>query len=144
MQPEEVYPIFLKWYAMPATQRTPRTIPEFCEHLDIDPSVISNFQDKESFTEDLYRAARDWGKSKIPELLHLLYSRYKERFNVNDLRMYKELIELDKEKNSGPSININVFNPSDDQYRQIIARESRSLFGPGEGTVLGIAESRPE
>lgn len=92
----DIYPIFLRWYAMPQNSRTPRTIPEFCEELKIPLSVVAGFQNKDTFTDDLYRHAIQWGKSKVPELLHMLYEKYKTSKNPNDLKMYKELINLDK------------------------------------------------
>lgn len=93
---KKIYRIFVKWYAMPSTSRELPSIPEFCEHHGIDKSVIAQFQDTEGFTEDLCREAIAWGKSKIPELLHTLYARYRESKNPNDLRMYKELLNTDK------------------------------------------------
>jgi hypothetical protein len=141
MHPDDIYPIFIKWFAMPAESRDPRTIPEFAEKMQIPLSLIAEFNNKETFSDDLYRAAKEWGKSKIPELLHTLYRRYKERQNPSDLKMYKELLELDKQDKSGPVINVNLFNPSDDQYRQIIARESKSLFGARENALPAPEDS---
>lgn len=81
---------------MPEPARQPQTIDGFCEHFEIDRSVLSEFQSRDEYTDDLYRAAISWGKSKVPELLHTLYEKYKTSKNPNDLRMYKELINLDK------------------------------------------------
>lgn len=99
MPPEEhkrVYSIFLKWYAMPESSRQPASIPEFCTEFNIDKSVIAGFMHLEDFTDDLYKASIQWGKSKVPELLHLLYEKYLISKNPNDLRMYKDLLNLDK------------------------------------------------
>lgn len=143
MTQDEVYPIFIKWYAMPIETRDPQTIPQFAEKMLIPLSAIAEFTNRETFSEDIYKAAKEWGKSKIPELLHMLYRKYKERQNPNDLKMYKELLELDKGEKNGPIINLAIFNPSDDQYRQIIARESKSLFG-SESEVPGITDGSPQ
>jgi hypothetical protein len=128
MTPDQVYPIFVKWYASPVEERNPKTIPAFCEHMGIELADTVDYTSRESFSEDLYKAAKEWGKSKIPELLHMLYNKYKLTNNANDLRMYKDLLELDKDSKNAPIINLNVFNPTDDQYRNIIARENRALF----------------
>lgn len=99
MSPEEkekTYRIFLKWYAMPKDAREPREVDEFCAHLGIDRSLLSEFTSRDEYTDDLYRESIAWGKSKVPEMLHILYARYKESHNPNDLRMYKELLNLDK------------------------------------------------
>lgn len=92
----EVYAVFVRWYAMPQGTREPKTIEDFCRHMDIPLSAIAGFQARDTFTDDLYRQAIQWGKSKVPELLHLLYDKYKMGKSPNDLRMYKELINLDK------------------------------------------------
>ncbi len=93
---KKLYNIFLKWYAMPQKTRIPQTISEFCLHFSIPESLIAEFQQEEEFTEDLYRTSIAWGKSKIPELLHMLYEKYIQSKNPNDLRMYKDLLNLDK------------------------------------------------
>lgn len=127
MSEDDIYKIFIKWYSMPPESRDPKTIPLFCEKMNIQLATIAGFYDRESFSEDLLKQAKQWGKSKIPELLHMLYRQYKEKKNPNDLRMYKELLELDKEIKNGPTFNFNLLNPSEDQYRSIIAREARTL-----------------
>lgn len=144
MTPDEIYPIFIKWYSMPPETRDPRNIPEFSEKMNISLAQIAEFTNKDTFSEDLFKAAKEWGKSKIPELLHMLYRKYKEKQNPNDLRMYKELLELDKnDKTVGNTINFNVFNPTDEQYKQIIARESRSL-ALGESETPLVEDSSTE
>jgi len=94
---EKIYNMFLKWYAMPQDSRDPKTIPEFCEKCKIPQSLIAEFQHNPDYTDDLYREAMAWGKSKVPELLHHLYSKYLTTKNAADLRMYKDLLSLDKD-----------------------------------------------
>lgn len=129
---------------MPTESRDPKNIPDFCEKMKTTLSEIAEFTNRETFSDDLYKAAKEWGKSKIPELLHMLYRKYKESGSTNDLRMYKELLELDKDNKNGPIINLNVFNPSDEQYRQIIARENRALFSPGEIEIPALTDGGTE
>lgn len=93
---ERMYKIFLNWYAMPKSSREPKEMEDFCAQFNTDRSTLAEFQHREEFTDDLYRASIAWGKSKVPELLHILYARYKESHNPNDLRMYKDLLNLDK------------------------------------------------
>ena len=135
---DQIYSAFCKWYVLPIETRSPKTIPEFAEKMEIPLPQIVEFTDRDTFSQDILIKAKEWGKSKIPELLNDLYKRYKEKHNPNDLRMYKELLELDKEVKTGPTINFTVFSPSDDQYRQIIARESRSLALPSSPDPLII------
>ena len=97
---DQIYQIFLKWYAMPQESRKPQSIPEFCETMEIDQSLIASFTHKETFTDDLYKAAISWGKSKVPEMLHVLYDRFSKSKSPNDLRMYKDILTMDKEKKS--------------------------------------------
>lgn len=91
---EQIYNIFLRWYSIPETAREAdtKTIDEFCTKMGVEKSLIATFQKRPEFTEDLYKAAIAWGKSKVPELLHILYEKYKTSKNPTDLRMYKELI----------------------------------------------------
>lgn len=138
MSLDQIYSAFCKWYVLPPETRSPKTIPEFAEKMEISLATIVEFTDRDTFSSDILIKAKEWGKTKIPELLNDLYRRYKEKHNPNDLRMYKELLELDKEVKTGPTINLNVFSPSDDQYRQIIARESRSLALPASPDPLLI------
>jgi hypothetical protein len=97
---EQIYQIFLKWYAMPQESRKPQSIPEFCTTMEVDPSLIAQFTHKENFSDDLYKAAISWGKSKVPEMLHILYDRFSKSKSPNDLRMYKDILTMDKEKKS--------------------------------------------
>lgn len=94
---EKLYNSFLKWYAMPQESRDPRTIDEWCLKFNVPKSLIGEFHHKPEFTDDLYRVAMEWGKSKVPELLHLLYTKYLTTKNSADLRMYKDLLSLDKD-----------------------------------------------
>lgn len=119
------YHTFITWYAIPESQRDPKSIDDFCTRLSITKADVVEYSQRETFYDDLYKAAQDWGKSKVPELLHLLYKEYKDKKNPSHLKMFKELLELNKENKN--IINFNNFNPSDEQYRQIVAREARLL-----------------
>lgn len=93
---DKLYYTFLKWYAMPEESRSPRTIDEFCQHAKIDKSLIGEFHNRPSYTEDLFKASMEWGKSKVPELLRSLYKHYLDTKSLTHLKMYKELLQLDK------------------------------------------------
>lgn len=122
MDTTDVYTIFIKWFAMPKETREPKTMAEFCSQYNITKSDISAFTTKDSYYEDLVKEAKNWGKSKLPEMLHILYNDFKESKKAITAQTFKQLLELDKEQKP---LNINVFNLPEQQYRQIVAREAK-------------------
>ena len=85
---------------MPETEREDgmKTFDDFCMRFEIDKSVISEFQDVESFTDDYYNASIAWGKSKIPEMLHALHAKYKSSKDPKDLKMYHDILTADAKR----------------------------------------------
>lgn len=130
MNKDELYKIFVKWYAQPEDVRIPRTIKDFGIQNELTPADIASFQERDNFYDDLYKEAQNWGKSKIPELLHALYADFKTNKKPETLRVYKELLKLDENKTSG--LTINILNPNDNTYRKIVEREARLLEVSGE------------
>lgn len=117
-----IYNIFIKWYTMPKESREPRTLKEFCDQFEITKEDISEFMQRDTYYDDLMKEGKNWGKSKLPEMLHILYEDFKENKKPITAQAFKQLLEVDKEQKTN---NINVFNISDQQYRQIVQREAR-------------------
>jgi hypothetical protein len=139
MSKDELYKIFIKWYAQPEDRRDPKTIRDFAIHHELSPADIASFQERDNYYDDLYKEAQNWGKSKIPELLHLLYAEFKSSKKAETLRVYKELLKIDDDKRSG--LTINILNPNDNAYRQIVQREARLLEN---GSIKPFDELLPD
>jgi len=120
------YNFFIRWFTTPPNERIPATKDEFYTTLNINDEIVSEYQTRDTYYDDLYKEARNWGRSKIPELLQLLYSEFKKTKKPAVLETYKKLLEVDKKEN-GQSITFNVLNPTDDQYRQILTRETKFI-----------------
>jgi len=125
------YLSFIKWYVMPPNERQPKTQAELMAVLGITNQDVAEYQQRDTFHSDIYREAQNWGKMKIPELLHTLYQEFKETKKPALLETYKKLLEIDK-KEGGNSFNFVVLDPTDEQYKQIIAREARHITISGE------------
>ncbi len=96
---KKIYDIFVKWYAMPESVREPKTIPEFCELMKITQNDIGMFSEQEDFTETLMANALEWGKTKIPELLGIIYDTARQTKNINHIKSFAELVNsTDKKK----------------------------------------------
>ena len=74
---DQAYSSFIKWYVVPPNERLPKTLPELLKVLNITETDIAEFQQRDSFHSDIYREAQNWGKMKVPELLHSLYEEFK-------------------------------------------------------------------
>lgn len=123
---EKIYRQFLRWYALPQEERTPPSFDGFAKLHEIETEQLLTFQDRETFADDLYKQVQKWAKEKSIDLVHLMYKRSIKEGKINDVRAFKELLELDKkDEKSGGTYNLNIFNPTDSQYEQILLRESK-------------------
>lgn len=135
------YKLTVTWFALPLSERNPKSPEELCSQLKIGLQDLALYQARDSFADDVLAEAKKWGKLKLPELLHQLYESFKSAKtpNPNTLRVYKELLELDIDKKQG--VNFNVFNISDEQYKSIIAREAGSFKTSRETQVIELLPS---
>lgn len=97
MDPEEkkqIYKIFIQWYALPigVRQQDEKTIEQFCKKMDIDLSLIAEFQQESSFSDDLVEQAMRWGKSKLPELIGTLYETASATGNLSHVKTFFDLV----------------------------------------------------
>lgn len=129
---EKIYPVYVKWYATAPSRRTPLTFDEFCEKYNVTKGDIVDFMARPTFALDLSDEAMSWAKSKTPELLAILYEQYKLKKNPQDLKLWLEYTSQDKKSKEpqGNTYNINLFNPSDDQRKQIVERLARRAALP--------------
>lgn len=130
----DLYRIFVKWHSVPKKDRQPASISEFCERYKLTASDIISFQDSDSFSRDLHNETMKWAKRKTPELLHILYEQYLVSHSQTDLRLWLEAVKYigtDKENIPPGTTNIvNIFNPTDEQRKQILERATRRISAP--------------
>lgn len=142
MSKDDLYKIFIRWYVQPYSTREPKDVKDFAIQNNLKPKDIVDFTERDTYYDDIYKEAQNWGKSKIPELLTTLYEEFKVNKKSETLRVYKELLQLNDK--SGSNITINVLNPSDATYRKIVEREARLLENSSEQSsneLLPVGES---
>jgi hypothetical protein len=130
MDKEQIYYIYLKWTALPASDRKPKTKLEFAAAYNLTATDLLGFEDRETFGEDVLVEMKKWAKRKTPELIHILYDKYAKSKSPNDLKVWMDVIREVKDKGDEPqTVNniVNIFNPNDDQKRQIAERISRRV-----------------
>jgi len=134
---QNAYNFFIRWFTTPPNERIPASKDQFYTTIGINDDIVAEYQSRDTYYDDIYKEARNWGRSKIPQLLHMLYEEFKQTKKPAILETYKKLLEVDK-KEGGSTFNFNTFNPSDEQYRQILAREAKSLEAGSEESPLEL------
>ena len=95
---KEEYRTFLKWYAMPESVRDPKTIPEFCLFMGLTEKDIAEFSEREDFTDLLMNYSLEWGKTKIPELLGIIYDSARTNKNISHIKSFADLVNSNDKK----------------------------------------------
>ena len=125
MELSEIYKIYLQWLALPKKDRKLKSIKEFYTHYKLNASQILDFQDSDSFDEDLKETTIKWAKRQLPELLHTLYSQYQSTKSVADARLFLEtasLLRKDAENLTSTTNILNVFEITDERKKEIFNR----------------------
>lgn len=93
------YEMFLKWYSMPESLRQPKTMDEFVDVSKISKQEISFFSEQDDFADRLVAYSLEWGKTKIPELLGLVFESARSTKNINHIKAFLGLVtDHDKKK----------------------------------------------
>jgi hypothetical protein len=92
------YTIFLKWYAMPESVRDPKSIPEFCAFMGLTEKDIAEYREQEDFTDLLMNYSLEWGKTKIPELLGIIYDSARTNKNISHIKSFADLVNSSDKK----------------------------------------------
>lgn len=95
---KKIYIMFLKWYAMPESVRDPKTIPEFCTFMGLTEKEIAEFREQEDFTDLLMNYSLEWGKTKIPELLGIIYDSARTNKNIAHIKSFADLVNSNDKK----------------------------------------------
>lgn len=121
---DRVYRLYVIWQSEPPVERKHDTLKDFSVFHKVSEADLATFENAPGYYEDLEREATKWGRSKLPELLHLLYNQILKTKKGSDIETFKKLISRDANAPSGNTINI--FNLDDKQKKQIIEREARA------------------
>lgn len=126
-QLDKIYQVYIKWMALPPSDKKPSTKTLFAEKYEIQPADLLRFEDRETFGEDVMSEMKKWARRKTPELIHILYDKYSKTKSPNDLKVWLDVVKEVKEKDEPQTVNniVNVFNPTDEQRRQIAERITR-------------------
>lgn len=124
---DDYYLTYLRWTICDPKERYPKLLKDFIEYYKITDDIIQEFELRPSYYQDLDREIRNWGISKLPEVMRGAYEAAKSG-KASSVRAFKELLEESKGK--GNTINVFSINPTADQYQKILNRETKRLSVP--------------
>lgn len=131
------YLAFLKWKSKLLTKDDPQTVVEWCNKYECTPEDIKSFILKPEFEQDLLDHTLKWAKSKIPELIHTLFTEVKKNRSVADGERFINMLNKIDNKEEGGGNTFNFFQGlNHTQYAKIIQRESK-LITQGNQGLLG-------
>lgn len=145
--PQEIYTTYIKWLTVPKRDRKPLTQEEFCSRMGCNAADLLDIQDMDTFTSDLTEEMLKWARRRTPEIIQNLYERFeKKEATTADLKAWLEVVHPERSPSpSGPSSQttnniINIFNPTDEQRRQIFERGAKRIASNGSGSEDGSTD----
>ena len=139
--PQEIYRTYIKWMTVPKRDRNPKTQEEFCQRMGCNAADLLDIQDMDTFSDDLVEEMLKWARRRTPEIIQNLYERFeKKEATTSDLKVWLETIHPSRAvgKDDPPSSSttniINIFNPTDEQRRQIFERGAKRIASNGSGS----------
>ncbi len=123
---KDLYTIYLRWVICDPKERYPETLDKFLEEYQLTRNDLDEYEARPTYYSDVEREIRNWGISKLPEVMRkACKDATSDKANSGSIRAFKELLEESKSKVN----NINFFsiNPSDEQYKKILGRESKRI-----------------
>lgn len=121
---DDHYLTYIRWLISDPKERYPKTIPAFLAEYNLTDADLVEYESKATYYQDLEREIRNWGISKLPEVMRGAYNAAKDG-KASSVRAFKELLE--ESKNKGNTINVFAINPTEQQYQKILDRETRRL-----------------
>ncbi len=131
---DKQYKSFLKWLVTPHTQKEekklPFTVPEYIEKYSLNKNIVDSFYLKDSFPDDIVEATISWAKTQTPSMAGALYERFMISKNSKDFTAFLEFIKINNKKEvEGSTFNqFNFINPTNEQYEQMVKRESSRII----------------
>lgn len=137
---DKKYRAFVRWYVSDKSDDD-STI-EYCKSHGLTSGDIKEWCTSGTFEDDVFEESIRWLKQQTPTIIKDLMKKYEATKDLQILKQLKEFIVINKQtkdeaKGTTNNYQFNILSTSDEQYRQIIERESRILAG-------GIAGASPE
>lgn len=130
-----VYNVFVRWSALPPTERRPSTVKDFSKTFKVTAKQIADLKERKGYYDELEQHAKNWGRAKLPELIHTLYNESKKSRKSQDIERFKNMVTEKKESEGNTFNTVNLINPSNEQYEQILKREAKELDVEGQGEL---------
>ena len=124
---DEHYLTYIRWVISDPRNRYPETLDGFLKEYELTTDDLTAYESKPTYYQDIEREVRNWGISKLPEVMRGAYEQAKTGKSAA-VRAFKEMLEESKAK--GNTINVFAINPTPDQYQKILSREQKRLGGP--------------
>lgn len=124
---DEHYLTYIRWVISDPRNRYPETLDGFLKEYELTTDDLTAYESKPTYYQDIEREVRNWGISKLPEVMRGAYESAKSG-KPAAVRAFKEMLEESKSK--GNTINVFAINPTPDQYQRILTREQKRLGSP--------------
>lgn len=129
---QKVYEALVKWKSKELTVVDPQSLDEFCKLHKITVAQAVEMSQSPSFGDDVISQSIQWGKTRIPEMLKIMYNQAKiSQSTVEAQKFIDAVTTISQPKNNlAPTTNtqINIFaNMDDERYAKIIEREVSAL-----------------
>lgn len=124
---DEHYLTYIRWVISDPRNRAPETLDGFLKEYNLDIKDLTAYESKPTYYQDIEREVRNWGISKLPEVMRGAYESAKSG-KPSAVRAFKEMLEESKGK--GSTINVFAINPTPDQYQRILEREQKRINAP--------------
>ena len=121
---DDHYLTYIRWVISDPRNRYPETLDGFLKEYKLELSNLSEYETKPSYYQDIEREVRNWGISKLPEVMRGAYESAKSG-KPAAVRAFKEMLEESKAKSN--TINFFAINPTNEQYQRIINREQKRM-----------------
>lgn len=150
MNDDATYDIYVKWMAIPAANRIPKTQPEFLEKYELVEADLYEYQQRKTFGDDVNKETMAWAKRKTPAMLHALYGKYQQTKNPADLRIWQDAIKYSEENQKQTSLEdlVSEFQLSENQlvsiaYRILALYDPKGLLKPAKCS-FGALKTKPQ
>lgn len=119
---DHVYKKFVRWKAADPKDRSPSSIQQFSKEYKVTAEQIADFKERPGYHDQIEKHAKNWGRGKIPEMLHTLYEKAKNSGKPKEIREFIDLVTEDSNSGGDTQNTLNLFNLSDERFEEIAKR----------------------
>lgn len=92
---------FVKWTALPTTERNPKTAEKFAEKYKMNRLVLSRWKNTREFWEDVSRIRKHYMHDDFADILKALKNNIVKTGKGVDVKVYAQLADIMKEDGNG-------------------------------------------